>query len=99
MFAELYELKHFKGIEAGTWVIEAFMEGYGSISRELAFRTAVHVGTHLICWGSRVQGWGGTDAVEGVVRKGRGLVEMGWKEDEEGLKEAGWGCLFSQRCE
>jgi len=58
MFAELFELKHFKDINAGVWLIESFMDGYGPVDVELAFRTAVHVGTHLICWGSRVVGWG-----------------------------------------
>ncbi|THY41777.1 hypothetical protein D6C97_09750, partial [Aureobasidium pullulans] len=45
VFAELFELKHFKDIDAGTWLIEAFMRGYGEIDEELAFKTAVHIST------------------------------------------------------
>lgn len=70
MFAELYQLKHFKDIDAGVWLIEAFMRGYGPIEEDVAFRVAVHVGVHLICWGSRVAGWGTEGQVEDVVGLG-----------------------------
>jgi hypothetical protein len=66
MFAELFELKHFKDIDAGVWLIEAFMKGYGRINEEMAFRVAIHVGVHLICWGSSVQGWG-TEGMFNIV--------------------------------
>ncbi|KAF4627319.1 hypothetical protein G7Y89_g10841 [Cudoniella acicularis] len=83
MFAELYELKHFKDIDAGVWLIESFLRGYGKLSLEMASKTAVHVGAHLVCWGSRVQGWGTKEQVEGVVEIGREFVRKGWEEDVE----------------
>ncbi|KAL2075525.1 hypothetical protein VTL71DRAFT_468 [Oculimacula yallundae] len=94
MFAELFELKHFKDIDAGLWLTEAFMQGYGKIDEEMAIKTAVHAGTHLICWGSRVQGWGTDEQVEGVVEVGREWVVKAW-EVEKGFFEGGsLGCLF-----
>jgi len=94
MFAELFELKHFKDIEAGVWLIEAFMQGYGKIDEEVAFKTAVHVGTHLICWGSRVQGWGTEEQVEGVVERGREWVVKAWEGDRGFFEGGPLGCLF-----
>jgi len=97
MFAELYELKLFKDIDAGIWLIESFMRGYGEIEEELAFRTVIHVGTHLICFGSGVKGWGSEEQVRGVVEMGRRLVVAGAERKRGELEEMGegvWRCLF-----
>ncbi|RDL39456.1 uncharacterized protein BP5553_03796 [Venustampulla echinocandica] len=91
MFAELFELKHFKGIDAGIWLIESFMQGYGPVEEDLAFNTAIHVGTHLICWGSTVQGWGTKEQIEGVVEIGRGFVVKGWEKDASFFKGTALG--------
>jgi hypothetical protein len=97
MFAELFELKHFKNINAGIWLIESIMEGYGSIDEEMAFKAAVHVGLHLIVWGSRIQGWGTKEQVEGLVRIGRGFVVNGWKGNKSFFEGTVLGCLFTLR--
>lgn len=94
MIAELYELKHFKGIDAGLWIIDSFLGGYGGVERELAFRVAIHVGCHLICWGSRVQGWGTEEQVRGVVEAGREFVRKGWERDVGFFKRGYLGGLF-----
>lgn len=94
MFAELFELKHFKDIDAGVWLIEAFMQGYGEIDDDFAFRTAIHVGVHLICWGSRVQGWGTKEQVEKVVEVGRDFVVKGWEKDRAFFEVTALKCLF-----
>lgn len=94
MFAELFELKHFKNIDAGVWLIEAFMEGYGTIDDDFAFRTAIHVGVHLICWGSRVQGWGTKEQVEKAVEIGRDFVVKGWGRDRPFFGGTALKCLF-----
>ncbi|KAL4898386.1 kinase-like domain-containing protein [Aspergillus ambiguus] len=93
MIAELYELTHFKGEPAGRWIVEGLVEGYADLGEEMAFRTAIHVGTHLICWGSTVAGWGTDEQVQEVVRIGRDLVVNGWEKNRGGF-EGVWGCLF-----
>jgi hypothetical protein len=50
MIGNLYERKHFMNIESSLWLIEAFVEGYGALTDEMAFRIAIHAGIHLICW-------------------------------------------------
>ncbi len=94
MFAELFELKHFKDKDAGVWLIEAFMTGYGKIDEDIAFRTAIHVGVHLTCWGSSVQGWGTEEQVEKVVELGRDFIVKGWEKNREFLEGTFLKCLF-----
>ncbi|KAH7419355.1 kinase-like domain-containing protein [Cadophora sp. MPI-SDFR-AT-0126] len=94
MLAELFEFKHFKDIDAGVWLMEAFMQGYGRLEEEMAFKTAVHVGTHLICWGSRVRGWGTEEQIEGVVERGREWVVKAWEGDKVFFEGEPLGCLF-----
>jgi hypothetical protein len=94
MFAELFELKHFKDIDAGVWLIESFMVGYGKIDEEMAFKTAIHVGVHLVYWGSTVQGWGTKDQVEAVVEVGRDWVVQGWEKNGRFFEGTVLGCLF-----
>lgn len=94
MIAELYETKLFKGVEHGIWIIEGFLEGYGSLSDEMAFRTAIHVGVHLICWGSRVSNWGTQNQVEDVVKVGKDLVLQAWARNKSWFEQDAMGCLF-----
>lgn len=95
MIAELFELKHFKDIDAGVWLIESFMAGYGTIEDDLAFKTAIHLGTHLICWGSRVAGWGTEEQIKDVVRIGKEFVVSGWEKDRRFFDGTVLRCLFT----
>jgi thiamine kinase-like enzyme len=101
MIAELYEVKHFKDIDAGTLVLQGFVEGYRThhpFSEEMAFRTAIHVGAHLICFGSTVRGWGAPKQVEELVRVGRDFIVKAWKRDRKWFEQDGTlGCLFEGR--
>lgn len=95
MIAELYMLKLFKGIDAGLWIIQAFVEEYRSaLSVDVAFRTAIHAGVHLVAWGSTVPGWGSAEQVEDVVRVGRDLVVKGWEKDREWFGQSDLSCLL-----
>ena len=90
MFAELFELKHFRDIDAGVWLIESFTEGYGKIEKELAFKTAFQV-----CCGSRVQGWGTMEQVESVVGIGRDWFVKGWEKDADYFEGTPLKTLFA----
>ncbi|KAJ5281117.1 Aminoglycoside phosphotransferase [Penicillium angulare] len=96
MIAELYETKLFKGVEHGLWIIEGFLEGYGPLNDEMAFRTAIHVGVHLVCWGSRVAGWGNQNQVEDVVKVGRDLILQAWAKNKSWFEQDPMGCLFKR---
>lgn len=94
MIAETYETKLFKNAEHGVSVIEGFMDGYGPLSDKMAFRTTIQVGAHLVCFGSRVAGWGSPEQVEEVVKVGRDLIVQAWKENKSWFEGHALGCLF-----
>ena len=96
MMAELYELKHYKDIDAGVWIIQGITEGYPALSDEMAFRTLIHVGTHLIFFGSTVPGWGTDEQIADVVRLGKDLIVKAWEKDKSWFKGLVWECLFKK---
>ncbi|XDG01157.1 hypothetical protein ABKA04_000772 [Annulohypoxylon sp. FPYF3050] len=74
MIAELYKLKLYKDITAGLWIIQGFVNGYGAVSEDFAFRTAIQVGAHLISFGTLVQGWGTQEQVENCAHVGKEVI-------------------------
>ncbi|KAI9924545.1 hypothetical protein ASPWEDRAFT_28307 [Aspergillus wentii DTO 134E9] len=96
MIAELYMLKHFKDIDPGLWVIQGFAQGYHEqLNEDLAFRIVIHVGVHLVFWGSTIPGWGTEEQVEEVVKIGRDFVVKGWEKEKAWFEGGPLGCLFS----
>ncbi|KAK0710694.1 kinase-like domain-containing protein [Lasiosphaeris hirsuta] len=94
MMAELYMHKVFKEIDAGAWLMEGFVAGYGGLTPEQAFRAAIHIGCHLVVIGGSVQGWGSPEAVERVVALGRDMIVKGWQKDREWFAGRVVSCLF-----
>lgn len=93
MTAELYELHLYRGILAGLWMMEGFCAGYGIDDDAFAFRTAIHVGTHLVGFGT-VKGWGTEEQVRGVVAKGKEVIVRAWNKDREWFLATGLAPLF-----
>lgn len=94
MIAELYEMKLYKDITAGVWIIEGVVAGYGTLSDDFAFRTAIQIGAHLISFGTSVQGWGTPKQVEMVARTGRDIIVHAWQKRREWFKGGDLACLF-----
>lgn len=82
VLAELYEIKQFKNNNAGLWIMQGLVEKYHMLNEEQAYRTAVHMGVHLVCW-SGVPGWATASQVEDVIRMGRDIIEKAWERDRE----------------
>lgn len=51
----MYERHLYRGCVESLGVIEALIEGYGPVDEEMAFRTAIYVGMHVINWYRRVK--------------------------------------------
>lgn len=94
MMAELYMLKLFKDIDAGLWIIEGYLEGYGALDEDTAFRVAIHVGCHLVVIGGSVAGWGEAEDVERVVAHGRDMIVKGWQKDKAWFEGGDLKSLF-----
>ncbi|KAI8663858.1 APH domain-containing protein [Fusarium keratoplasticum] len=58
MIAEMYALWLYKSITAGLWMMEGFIDAYGNVSQDFAFRTAIQTGAHLLCITTTFPGWG-----------------------------------------
>lgn len=82
VLAELYEIKQFRNNDAGIWTMEGLVEKYPLLGEEQAFRVAVHMGVHLVCW-SGVPGWATASQVEDVIQMGRNIIEKAWERDRE----------------
>ncbi|EXK94831.1 hypothetical protein FOQG_03644 [Fusarium oxysporum f. sp. raphani 54005] len=81
VIAELWQLKLYKDIAAGEWLIRAFADAYGAVSDDFAYRTVIHVGVHLICFGSQTPGWGDAEQQKDVVRIGKEIIVRAWSRD------------------
>ncbi|KAF4979321.1 hypothetical protein FZEAL_4443 [Fusarium zealandicum] len=94
MIAELWQLKLYKDIDAGEWLIRGFADGYGAIDDEFAYRTILHVGVHLICFGSQTPGWGTAEQQQGLVKVGKEVIVRAWDKDREFFQTHVLGSLF-----
>jgi hypothetical protein len=94
MIGELYCYFLFKGIGESKQLLEGFVAGYGHIKDDVAFRTALQVGVHLISFASRVPGLGTHEQVEHAVALGRDLVVRAWQKDRSWLEKGDFACLF-----
>ncbi|GKT43723.1 4-hydroxytryptamine kinase [Colletotrichum spaethianum] len=95
MIAELYELKLYKDMDAGLWLIQGFLKGYGVVDEEFAFRTLLHVGVHLIGFGTTVRDWGTEEQIKGVASEGRDLVMNAWGKNRGFFDGHPLGYIFS----
>lgn len=99
MIGDLYERKHFKGLDNALWAIQGFLQGYGPLSNELAFRTAIHAGVHLICWYTRrdpkTPPQGTPEQIHGGIKTGVDFIVKGWKKDRAWFENSPLAYLFS----
>ncbi|KAJ5885502.1 hypothetical protein N7495_010012 [Penicillium taxi] len=96
MIAEVLQTKLFKQVEGSIWVIDGFLQGYGHLTDDMAFRTVIHAGVHLICWGSRVTGWGSQQQIEEVVQVGKDFIEQGWMRNKAWFEGGSLEFLFKR---
>ena len=79
MIGDLLERKHYREAHAAAHVMTGFIEAYGPIDEDLAFRTAIYAGVHLICWKTR--GFPKSTKEEDGMRFGRDLIVKGYEKD------------------
>ena len=98
MIGDLYEQKHFNNTDSAIACIRGFVEGYGELRDELAFRTAIHVGTQLIGGYNRRPKTGKHGAAEeqivDMLRVAKDFVIKGWKRDRGWFESGPLAALF-----
>lgn len=98
MIGDLYERKHFFNADSALCIIQGFAAGYGALSDDEAFRIAIHVGQHLICWYIRRDP---TDPfaepleqIQDAIQIGTDFIVKGWQKDREWFEGSELACLF-----
>lgn len=94
MIAEFYALWLYKKITAGLWMMEGFIDGYGQVSQEVAFRTAIQIGSHLLCVTLDFPSWGTAEQFEEAARVGRDIIVHAWKKDRSWFEQGDFASLF-----
>lgn len=93
---DLYEKAVFLNADTKS-VMEAIIDGYGDLSDDMAFRTAIYVGVHLIGWYHRRPRTAPPVAQEVVVAGltiGRDFICKGWKKDRKFFESTALASLF-----
>ncbi|KAG5973581.1 hypothetical protein E4U55_000394 [Claviceps digitariae] len=81
LIAELWLLKLYRDIDAGVWLMQGFVDGYGHTDTTFALRALLHVGAHLVCFGARTRGWGTGHQNQEVARMGWRVLLGAWAGD------------------
>ena len=98
MIAEMWKLSLCGGVDSGRWLLRGFMDGYGALEDELAFRTAIAIGTHLIAFapfGNEAGQLGPPEVVESSVRVGKDVIVNAWNKNRAWFEDDDLKCLFS----
>lgn len=98
---DLCERKVYNNNDTGLQVMEGVIEGYGKLSDEMAFRTAIHVGVHLIGYYNRRPQRGPWVAPPEVIvaglTTGRDFILKGWEKDRKFYEGSLLASLFTLR--
>jgi len=100
MIGDLYERKHFNNSESALWLLESFVDGYGAMSDDMAFRTAIHAGVQLICCYTRRAPTdplpGTPEQVADAMKLGVDIIVKAWKKDKAWLETSILSCMFKR---
>ncbi|KAF3012249.1 hypothetical protein E8E14_011172 [Neopestalotiopsis sp. 37M] len=96
---DLYERKVVNKNDIVIPVMEGVIKGYGELSDDMAFRTAMYVGVHLISWDTRRPRQGPRVAAPEVIANtltiGRDFILNAWRKDREFFRGSALSSLFS----
>ncbi|KAM0810543.1 putative Kinase-like domain-containing protein [Seiridium cardinale] len=97
MIGDLIELYQKTNLDVFLHTLDSFVEGYGAISREMAFRVLIHAGAHLIGWFVRGSGKVRKDGdVHRIVKLGRDMICYGIRKDDRWFRDNHLGAIFDQ---
>ncbi|EED22207.1 conserved hypothetical protein [Talaromyces stipitatus ATCC 10500] len=98
---DLYERKVYNNLENAMSAMEGVIEGYGVMSDEMAFRTAIYLGVHLISYYNRRPQKGPRVASPEVILAGltvgRDFIVKGLQKDGAFFQDSALASLFAAR--
>ncbi|EXJ88945.1 hypothetical protein A1O3_02009 [Capronia epimyces CBS 606.96] len=98
MIGDLYEQKHFRQVDSAVWIVRGLVDGYGGLSDELAFRTAIHVGVWLLGWYNRrhpkLPLKGTPEQIAGIVQLATDVILKAWAKDRTWFEASVFAPLF-----
>jgi hypothetical protein len=99
MIGDLLEARHFKNSACATWAMEGFVRGYGPVDDDLAFRTAIHAGVHLISWSTRRKADGSLcaplDQATSMMQMAVDFIVKARRKERKWFLSSPIACLFS----
>lgn len=75
--------------------IEAFAEGYGALSDDMAYRVLIHADAHVINWCARHPEADMSEPAQLMMREAVEMVMKAWRQEREWFKGKLLGCLFT----
>jgi hypothetical protein len=100
MIGDLYGRKHFFKADSALLIIQGFTAGYGVVSDDEAFRIAIHVGQHVICWykmrNPRAPFTEPSEQIQDAIRIGTDFIVKGWEKDRAWFEDGELACLFKR---
>jgi hypothetical protein len=100
MIADLLERHHFSGSLLALQTMQGFLKGYGKMNEDMAFRTAIHAGVHMIGWYTRRNPNAPLpapmDVATSFMRMAVEFIVNGWEEGRGWFVGTKLGCLFEQ---
>ncbi|KAH8904933.1 hypothetical protein BR93DRAFT_881392 [Coniochaeta sp. PMI_546] len=98
---DLFERKMYNKLDTALDAMKGVIAGYGELTEDMAFRTAIYVGVHLISWYNRRPRKGprvaSTEAIVAGLTVGRDFVVKGWERDRLFFESSVLASLFPAR--
>lgn len=97
MIGDLIEQVQLGKAESFEYAIIDFIQGYGPIGRNMAFRALVHAGVQLMGWYVRGPKTGlREEQIRCIIRLARDMICFGMKKDEQWFRDHELGAIFDQ---
>lgn len=98
---DLYERQIYSNLNTAKSIMNGVIDGYGTLSEDMAFRTAIYVGVHLITWYNRrprkALNETPPDVIISGLTIGRDFMLKGWAKDKDFFRDSALASLFAAR--
>jgi len=96
---DLFERKIYRNLDTAVYIMRGVIDGYGTLSDDMAFRTAIYVGVHLISWYNRRPQKGlrviPSEVIVAGLTTGRDFMMKGWERDRDFFQNSALASLFA----